>query len=428
MDIGPHLEPWWRFAAALLIGALIGLEREFIQQRSGDADFAGIRTFSLFSLLGAVAAYLAQDFGILVFVAGYLGLMLLIWASHLGDLYRGGAEGITTEVAALIAPLLGAMVIWGPPALAGALGVVTALILALKPTLHGLARSMSPADLRATLEFALISAVVLPILPDMRYGPFDVLNPREIWLLVVLVSALSFFGYLLIKLLGPQRGLGIVGLLGGLVSSTAVTLSFSGRSKDELELAQPLGIGITLASTVLFPRVILEIFAVNVDLLPLVGVPLIAMLAAGLLGAAVSWRAARQGESTSGQEVTLRNPLRLSVAIGFGLLFAFVLLAVRAAREYFGDAGVYVASGLAGLADVDAITLSASDLSNKGQLAPRVAANSILLAVLANTASKAALASVLGSRSMRRTILRVFPLILIVGIASGLLTGAFRGG
>lgn len=428
MDIAPHLEPWWRFAAALLIGALIGLEREFIQQRSGDADFAGIRTFSLFSLLGAVAAYLAQDFGLIIFVAGYLGLMLLIWASHLGNLYRGRAEGITTEVAALITPLLGAMVMWGPPALAGALGVVTALMLALKPTLHGLARSMSPADLRATLEFALISAVVLPILPNMRYGPFDVLNPREIWLLVVLVSAISYFGYLLIKLLGPERGLGIVGLLGGLVSSTAVTLSFSGRSKEEVGLSHPLGIGIGLASTVLFPRVMVEVLAVNADLLRLVGVPLLAMLTAGLLGAGLSWRAGRQEQPAGGQDVTLRNPLRLNVAIGFGLLFAFVLLLVRAAREYFGDAGVYVASGLAGLAGVDAITLSASDLAAKGQLAPRVAANSILLAVLANTVFKATLASFLGSAGMRRTILRVFALILLAGIASGLLTGALGAG
>ncbi len=424
MDFAPHLEPWWRFAAALLIGALIGLEREFVQQRSGDADFAGIRTFSLFALLGAVTAYLSQEFGILIFVAGYLGLMLLIWASHLGDLFRGGAEGITTEVVALIAPLLGAMVIWGPAALAGALGVVTALILALKPTLHGLARRMSPADLRATLEFALISAVVLPILPNMRYGPFDVLNPREIWLLVVLVSAISFFGYLLIKRLGPERGLGIVGLLGGLVSSTAVTLSFSSRSKEESRLGPALAIGIGLASTVLFPRVIVEVIAVNIELLPLVVVPIGSMLLAGLLGAGISWRRQRERGSSGDPGVLLRNPLNLSSAIGFALLFAVVLLAVRAAEEFFGDAGVYLASALAGLADVDAITLSASDLSARGELAPQVAASSILLAVLVNTASKAALALALGGPEMRRPILRVFSLILLVGIASGLISGA----
>lgn len=424
MDIAPHLEPWWRFAAAILIGALIGLEREFVQQRSGDADFAGIRTFSLITLVGAVTAYLSQQLGILVFVAGYLGLILLIWASHLGDLYRGGAEGITTEVVALLAPLLGAMVIWGPAALAGALGVVTALILALKPTLHGLTARMSPTDLRATLEFALISAVVLPILPDMRYGPFEVLNPREIWLLVVLVSAISFFGYLLIKRLGPQRGLGLVGLLGGLVSSTAVTLSFSGRSKEESRLAPALAIGIALASTVLFPRVLIEVVAVNADLLPRVVVPVGSMLLAGLLGAWISWRRHQEHGSSGEPGVALRNPLNLRTAIGFGSLFAVVLMVVRAAEEYFGDAGVYVASALAGLADVDAITLSASDLAARGQLAPQVAANSILLAVLVNTGSKAVLASAIGSPAMRRTIWRVFSLILLVGIGSALINGA----
>ena len=145
-----NLEPWWRFAAALLIGALIGLEREFVQQRSGDQEFGGIRTFALMSLMGAVAAYLTDRFGFLIFVAAYLGLILMLWASNLAPALRGEEEGITTEVAALLVPLLGAMVIWDEPAIAAALGVVTALVLALKPGLHNLARRMSAADLRAT--------------------------------------------------------------------------------------------------------------------------------------------------------------------------------------------------------------------------------------------------------------------------------------
>lgn len=427
MDISPHLEPWWRFAAAILIGALIGLEREFEQQRSGDADFAGIRTFSFMALLGAAAAYLSQQFGILVFIGAYLGLILLIWASHLGDLMRGGAEGITTEVVALIVPLLGAMAVWGPAELAGALGVVTALILALKPTLHGLARRMSPADLRATLEFGLISAVVLPILPSVRIGPYGALNPRELWLLVVLVSAIGFLGYVLIKLLGPERGLGIVGLLGGLVSSTALTISFSSRSKEEPALSRTLAIGIVLASSVLFPRVLVEVAAVNADLLPMVAIPIVAMLSAGLGAAGLSLRARRESGSAGESGVEFKNPLKLGSAITFGLVFALVLLGVRAAEEYLGNAGVYLASGLAGLADVDAITLSASDLAAKGQLAPRVAANSVLLAVLVNTASKAALAASIGGVELRRLILRAFGAVLIVGVVSVALTSPLTG-
>lgn len=422
MDLFPYLEPWWRFGAALLIGALIGLEREFIQQRSGDPDFAGIRTFSLISLLGAAAAYLSQQFGILLFVVAYLGMVLLIWASHLGDIYRGESEGITTEVVALIAPLLGGMVIWDLPELAAALGVVAALVLALKPAVHGLARRMSPTDLRATLEFALISAVILPILPNEHYGPFEILNPREIWLLVVLVSAISFFGYILMKALGAERGLGIIGLLGGLVSSTAVTLSLSSRSKETPALSRMLAIGIVLASGVLFPRVMVEILAVNADLLRLVAGPILAMLAVDVVGAGLLYRSQRGEPSESEPGVELRNPLKLTAAIGFGLLFAVLLLVVRGASELFGDAGVYLASAVAGLADVDAITLSASELAAKGQMQPRVAANAILLAVLMNTGFKAGAAAVIGSPELRRAVLRVMISVLLVGIVSAILS------
>ncbi|MFN2273823.1 MAG: MgtC/SapB family protein [Anaerolineales bacterium] len=172
MNILNAFEPWWRFAAAVLIGALIGLEREFVQQRSGEREFGGIRTFALTALLGAIAAHFTQRFGLLIFMGAYVGLVLMLWASNLAPALRGEEEGITTEIAALMTPLLGAMVVWDEAELAAALGVVTALILALKPGLHNLARRMSAEDLRATLEFAIITAVILPLLPNQGYGPF----------------------------------------------------------------------------------------------------------------------------------------------------------------------------------------------------------------------------------------------------------------
>jgi len=198
-----------------LIGALIGLEREFVQQRTEERDFAGIRTFSLMAVLGAVAAYFSQQFGLLLFIAVYLSLAFLVWVSHLGDIYRGHEEGITTEVVALIVPLLGAMVIWGEAELAAALGVITALLLALKPRLHGLARRMSSEDLKATLEISLFTAVILPLLPNQSFGPFGLLNPFQIWLMVVFVSGIGFLGYVLIKILGAEQGVGLTGVFGG---------------------------------------------------------------------------------------------------------------------------------------------------------------------------------------------------------------------
>jgi uncharacterized membrane protein (DUF4010 family) len=289
-----NLEPWWRFAAALLIGALIGLEREFVQQRSGEQEFGGIRTFALMALLGAVAAFLTDQYGPLIFLVVYLGLILLLWASLLASSMRGVEEGITTEVTALLVPLFGAMMIWNQPAVAAALGVITALILALKPRLHGAARRMSAEDLRATLEFSIITAVVLPLLPNEGFGPFGVLNPFQIWLLVVFISGIGFLGYVLMKFLGPERGVGITGLLGGLVSSTATTLSFAGRSKTNAGLSTVLAQGILLASCVMFPRVLIEVAVVNPGLVRQVVVPLAAMLIAGVIAVYILWRARRR--------------------------------------------------------------------------------------------------------------------------------------
>ncbi|MFA9402748.1 MAG: MgtC/SapB family protein [Anaerolineales bacterium] len=414
-----NLEPWWRFAAALLIGALIGLEREFVQQRSGEQEFGGIRTFALISLLGAVAAFLTDQYGPLIFLAVYLGLILLLWASLLASSMRGVEEGITTEVTALLVPLFGAMMIWNQPAVAAALGVITALILALKPRLHGAARRMSAEDLRATLEFSIITAVVLPLLPNEGFGPFGVLNPFQIWLLVVFISGIGFLGYVLMKYLGPERGIGITGLLGGLASSTATTLSFAGRSKTNAGLSTVLAQGILLASCVMFPRVLIEVAVVNPALVRQVVVPLATMLIAGVIAVYILRRRGRAEEKADHGGVELSNPLRLKTAITFGLVFAVVLVAVEAANEYFGSAGVYIASILAGITDVDSITLSVSNLSLKGLLDPRVAAIAIILATIMNTIAKAVMAMVLGTPRLRRLVSRAFGLVVLAGLISG---------
>lgn len=417
-----NIEPWWRFAAALLIGALIGLEREFIYQRTGDADFAGIRTFSLMALLGALAAFLSETYGIILFLVVFAGLALLVWGSYLGDIYRGHREGITTEVVGLTVPLLGAMVVWGQAELAAALSVITALILALKPALHGMARRMSSADLRATLEFALISAVILPILPNRAFGPYDVLNPFQIWLLVVLVSGIGFVGYGSIKILGAEQGIGLTGLLGGLVSSTATTVSFAGRSKASPGLSSLLVRGILIASTVMLVRIMALVAVVYPPVLSLVSIPLGVMLAVSLALVLILWLRDRGSASELREEVTVSNPLRISTAISFAIAFTIVLVGVRAANEFFGDAGVYAASAITGLIDVDAITLSATELASFGQIARQVAGLAILLAALVNTAAKGVMAMTLGSLELRKRIGIVFGIVLLAGILSTVFT------
>ncbi len=411
------LEPWWRFGVALLIGALIGLEREFIQQHRQTPDFAGIRTFSLITLLGAVTAYLAGEFGLLPGMIAFAGLILLAVASHVGAQLRARREaGITTEVAAMLAFLLGAMVLWGPAEVAIALSVIVALLLSLKGSLHNVIRRMSAEDLRVTLEFALVAAVVLPLLPNRDVDPLGVINPFQVWLLVVFVSGIGFGGYVLMKVLGAEKGIGLTGLLGGIVSSTATTLSFSARSKETPALSSHFAQAILLASSVMVPRILIEVLVVHPPLLSIVSIPLALMLLAGL-GAVVALRRQHRPEGDE-KAVELSNPLKLSTAVLFGLAFAVVLVIVELAQRFFGSTGVYITSALTGLTGVDAITLSVARLARQGALAEQVAASAVVIAALVNTLAKAAIAYTLGSPALRRTILIAFGTVSAVGAVS----------
>lgn len=413
-----NLEPWWRFAVALLIGALIGLEREFIQQKEGEPDFVGIRTFSLISLLGAVTAHLSAEFGFAPALIAFVGLIMLSIAGYVGDIViRSHRGGVTTEVAVLLAFFLGAMVIWDRAEIAVALAVIIALLLTLKRPLHELARRMDVQDLRYTIEFALVAAVVLPILPNETVDPFGVVNPSQIWLLVVFVSGIGFVGYVLMKVLGAKQGVGLTGLLGGMVSSTATTLSFSGRSKQSPALSEHFAQAILLASTVMFPRVLIEVLVVYAPLLRVVALPLVAMLLAGLIVVLVLRRRSAGHEPEEGA-VDLANPLRLTTALMFGLVFAVVLVAVRLAEQFLGDTGVYIASIITGLTDVNAITLSAARLAGSGQLSNQVAGSAIVIASVVNTFAKAGIALVVGAPRLRRMVIWTFGAVLIVGLAS----------
>jgi uncharacterized membrane protein (DUF4010 family) len=263
--------------------------------------------------------------------------------------------------------------------------------------------------------------VILPILPNETVGPFNVVNPFQVWLLVVLVSGISFLGYILIKVRGSVQGVGITGLLGGLVSSTATTVSFAGRSVETPQLSRILLLGILLASAVMFPRILVEVAVVYSPLLGLVAFPLTVMLLVCVALVVYVHLRQRDRMDEGREEVKLSNPLRLSTAITFAIAFAVVLILVRGANEYFGVAGVYVTSALAGIVGVDAITLTASELASSAQIGPGVAATAIILAALVNTAAKAIFAISLGSKELRRPVLITFSIVLLAGILSSAL-------
>ncbi len=402
----------WELGTALGLGMLIGLERE---RTLGDQQsFAGVRTFALVALFSATAVHISELTGLdwivgLVFIA----ILSLVVTSYRISAQKGEI-GATTEVSLLITFLVGCLCAWGEVGLAGAIAVVAMLLLALKGWLHNLADRIQPSDVEATLKFAIITLIILPLVPNTNFGPegLEVINPYKTWLMVVLIAGLNFVGYILVKVVGREHGFGITGLLGGLVSSTAVTLSFSQRSRNQPEMSSVLALAILLAWTVMFFRVVVEVGVVNFELAQTLVIGMIFMGMVSLLICVLLWR---RGKSEEKAEVESgHNPFELSDAIKFGLLFAVVIFIASAAQKYFGDTGLYVAGALAGLTDVDAIALSMAQLAKQDPASSGAAATTIVIAVISNTMVKCGMTIWLGAPSMRRTMI---PITVVLGLS-----------
>jgi uncharacterized membrane protein (DUF4010 family) len=405
-----------RFAAALGLGVLLGLEREHAKQR--EPSFAGVRTFGLLALAGGVAAFVDGTLGrpwfALAVFAATAGLILVSYAITA----QRGELGMTTEVSALLAFLLGFLCVSGHLLAATGLAVASGSMLALKEWLHRLAARIEPADIEATLQFAIVSAIVLPLVPNQTYGPppLDVINPFQIWLMVVLISGLNFASYLLVKTVGAEHGIGLTGLLGGLVSSTATTLGFAERSREQPAQSAALALGILLAWTVMFARVVVLVGAVAPWLAPRIAA---AMATFGVPSLVICWmlwrrrRAGRRGEVHAGA-----NPFALGAAIRFGLIFGVVTVAAKAAQVYLGETGLYLAGAIAGLTDVDAIALSMAQLAATDAASAEPAARTIVIAVAANTIFKAGMAGFIGAPELRKIIALAAVVILTAAAAS----------
>ena len=405
-----------RFGAALGLGLLLGLERE--RKRDAEMLFGGVRTFALVALLGAIGAFMEHemDQGWLL-VASFVALSALVIVSY-ATTAAHGELGITTEVSALLAFIVGALCGWDRVGVASAATVVCLLLLTLKDFLHGLARRVELADVDAMLQFAVISVIILPLLPNANFGPppLDVINPYKIWLMVVLIAGLNFLGYLLVKILGGEHGFVLTGILGGLVSSTAVTLSFSQRSRSEPAMSRAFVLAIVLAWTIMFVRVVVMVGLINRPLAASVAVALGCMAAAGVVISYFLWR--RSKARQTGVVTAKANPFELTEAIKFGLLFGVVTIAAKAAQVYLGAKGLYLAGAVAGLTDVDAISLSMANLAAADPQSTMVAAYTIVIAVISNTLVKTGMAAFMGAPGLRRIIIPV-TLILFIAAAVG---------
>jgi uncharacterized membrane protein (DUF4010 family) len=406
----------FRFAAALGFGLLLGLERE--RKREAELLFGGVRTFALIALLGAVGAFMERelDKGWVV-IAAFIALSALVVVSYALTAVRGEL-GITTEITALLAFVVGALCGWGNIGVASVTAVICLLLLTLKDFLHRLARRVELADVEATLQFAVISVIILPLLPNQNFGPppIDVINPYKIWLMVVLIAGLNFLGYLLVKVLGAEHGFVLTGILGGLVSSTAVTLSFSQRSRNEPAMSSAFVVAIVVAWTIMFIRVVVMVGVVNRVLAASLALALGSMTAAGLLVSLVLWRRSRSRET--GVVTAGANPFELSEAIRFGLMFGIVTVVAKAAEAYFGATGLYLAGAVAGLTDVDAISLSMANLATGSPQSAKIAAYTIVIAVISNTVVKTGIAAFMGAPALRRTIV-LAALVLFIAAALG---------
>jgi len=415
MDGVGNLELALRFAVALGLGMLVGLERERTKAATG--GFAGVRTFALISLAGGLSAYFELELrepwiGLGTFAA----VAAIIVVSYAVTAWRGDF-GSTSEISAVIAFLLGSLCVRGQLGLAAGLTVASAAVLALKDWLHRLAQRIEAADVEATLKFAIVTLIVLPIVPDQSFGPppLDVINPHKIWLMVVLISGLNFASYLLVKVVGAEHGIGLTGLLGGLVSSTAVTLGFSQRSRQQPLQAPSLALGILVAWTVMFVRVPILIAVVAPALARSLVLGMAVLAAPGLAICALLWR--RQRSAATATVSAGQNPFELGEAIRFGALFGVVTFASKAAEVYLGSSGLYLAGALAGLTDVDAIALSMANLVGGDPASLTVASRTVLIAVVSNTLLKGAIAAALGAPALRRAILPALVTILAAGAA-----------
>jgi uncharacterized membrane protein (DUF4010 family) len=394
------------FLIALAAGALIGLEREQSRLPGKKPSLGGVRTFPLLALSGALSALLAHTMGVWPILGALLVVGAFLTVVRLQDLADDTAHGITTEVAALITFLLGVLALLpGLPLVTGqrylliiaSAGVVMAL-LSFKRPLHEAVKRVSDDDLYATAKFLILVLVILPLLPDRTMGPLNVLNPFNVGLMIVLVASISFLGYLATRVAGERRGLTVTGILGGLASSTAVTVDLAGRVRDGTYPLPLAATTILAASATMCMRTLAVVGIVDSRLVPSLVLPVGAMMLAGYgVSLALYVRSVRKAHEAG--PIAHRNPFALLVAMEFGLVYAVILFVTKAAQVLFGDVGIYLSSILAGLHDVDAIALSITRLHSEG-LAQGPAAAAITLAVMTNTLVKAGLAAWLGGRDL----------------------------
>lgn len=402
------------FATSIGIGLLIGLERE----RQSDLK-AGLRTFALVGLLGCLCALLAQttDSG-WILAAGMLAIAAMMIAAHVSDPLDTGDPGTTSVIALMVCFALGAIVWFGYTSTAVMLAIATTVLLYFKAQLHGISKSLTHIDLLSILQFGVLALVILPILPDRDFGPYQALNPHNIWWMVVLISGVSLAGYAALRLTGAQHGAALIGLFGGIASSTATTMIFARHAKENPDLGRTAMVVILLANIVVMARLGLVSFAVAPNIVGQLFGVLGCGIALGVVATLWGWRQLEGSDALPMPNVT--NPTEIKTALTFGGLYALILVLSAWLQDVAGNRGLYLLALASGLTDVDAITLSSLRMFGMEKLTAAQTITAITLATLSNLAFKTGLVVVVGGAALAR---RTLP--GLAAISAGLVGGLF---
>ncbi len=411
--VAPELAtPVLAFSTALGIGLLVGMERE----RRPDSA-AGLRTFALVSMLGCLFAMLGERAGggPWMLAVGLLVIAGAMIASNFSTQQEEQYRGFTSEAAIVVTYGLGAAVWYGYSTLAVMLAIATTVLLYFKAELKHISERTTPKDINSILQFGVLSMVILPILPNEDFGPYEAFNPRQVWWMVVLISGLAFAGYLALRIIGARHGAAVLGIFGGLASSTATTMMFSRHASEHRHLVRMAAIVILIANVMVMIRLWLVAGVVAPDLARPIAIVFSCGIVPGVLMALYGWKILAEAGELPMPEV--KNPTELKTAISFGLLYAGVLLASAWLQEIAGNSGVYIVALASGLTDADASVLSTLRMFNLEKIAGNEAVIAVTLALVANLIFKIGLVVSIGGSALAR---HALPGLLAIGAGMGI--------
>ncbi len=404
----------WHLLIALFLGSIIGAQRGWAQRHNADGSrIAGIRTFALTSLFGGVSALLAKTYTPWLLGFGLLTMVIISSVAFVLSHRKHNDVSITGLIGLLITYALGALAVSGEPVIAASAAVITALILDSKPEVHSALKRLQEYELDAALRLLLISVVMLPLLPNQGFGPWEAINPYEIWWMVVLIASISFLGYFAIRIGGAKRGILFTSIFAGLSSSTALTLQFSHLSRTQPQLSPLLASGILLSCGTMFPRIIVVLFLLNQALALLLWPILLFMMAGFYLPALWIWN--RHADGVSQPVEQNKNPLALGAAFFFGFLLMLIMLLTHTLLAWLGDAGIILLSAIAGITDVDPITLTLSR-QTPSLISINTAIAGIFIAATVNSLIKMSMALIIGNRALTKYI--AAPMLITIVLAS----------